>query len=140
VYEEEKALGAHGGYSEMQDAGLFFAFATVRPGGDIDEVERLFLDELEKLARTPVPEAELAKAKRQIEVDLLSGMETANEMAGRIGSEYVAFGRIRPVEERLAAYRKVTAADVRRVVSTYLRDDQRSVVHLVPAPSGEASR
>jgi predicted Zn-dependent peptidase len=43
----------------------------------------------------------------------------------------VSFGRIRPLEERLAAYRAVTAADVQRVARTYLVDDQRSVLHVV---------
>jgi predicted Zn-dependent peptidase len=135
VYEEQQALGATGGYWELQQAGLFFAFASVRPDGDIDRVEQLFMDELARLRRTPVPEVELAKAKRQIEVDLLSGMETSSEMASRIAGEYVSFGRIRGVEERLRAYRAVTAADVQRVARTYLRDEKRSVVHVVRPPA-----
>ncbi|RIL04614.1 MAG: insulinase family protein [Proteobacteria bacterium] len=138
VYERGQALGAHGGYSEFEQAGLFFAFASVRSDGDVHEVERLFMDEIARLRRAPVPAAELAKAKRQIEVDLISGMETSSEMASRIGSEYVHFGRIRPVEERLAAYRAVTAADVQRVAATYLRDERRSVVHVVRPPDAEA--
>jgi predicted Zn-dependent peptidase len=134
VYEKQQALGAQGSYWELQEAGLFFAFASVRPDGDVAEVERLFLAEIDRLARELVPAAELAKAKRQIEVDLLSGMETSSEMASRIGGEYVAFGRIRPIEERLDKYRAVTAEDVRRVVRTYLTDDQRSVVTVVAPP------
>ncbi len=134
VYEKQVALGAQGSYWELQEAGLFYAFASVRPGGDIDEVERLFMAEIARLRDEPVSPAELAKAKRQIEVDLLSGMETANEMASRIAGEYVSFGRIRPIDERLAAYRAVTAEDVQRVARTYLRDDRRSVVHVVPPP------
>lgn len=139
VYEEQQALGAQGGYWELQEAGLFYAFASVRPGADVAKVERSFLNELARLGREPLPAAELAKAKRQIEVDLISGMETANEMAGRIGGEWVHFGRIRPVAERLRAYRAVTAADVQRVVQTYLRDDRRSVVQVVRPPKTEAS-
>jgi zinc protease len=140
VYEEQQALGAQGSYWELQEAGLFFAFASVRPDGDVAKVERLFLGEIDRLAKQPVPAAELAKVKRQIEVDLLSGMETSSEMASRIGSEYVNFGRIRPIEERLRAYQAVTAADVQRVVRTYLVDDQRSVVLVVPPPRAEAAR
>jgi zinc protease len=136
VYEEQQALGAQGGFWELQQAGLFFAFASVRPDGAIARVERLFMDEIARLRREPVPGAELAKAKRQIEVDLVSGMETAGEMASRIAGEYVSFGRIRPVEERLRAYRAVTAADVQRVAQTYLVDDERSVVHVVRPPGG----
>ena len=140
VYGEQQALGAQGGYWELEEAGLFYAFASVRPDGDIAKVEHSFLDEIARLGREPVPAAELAKAKRQIEVDLLSGMETANEMAGRIGSEWVHFGRIRPVEERLRAYRAVTAEDVQRVVRKYLRKDQRTVVHVMRPAAGEDER
>ena len=140
VYDEQVALGAQGAYWELQDAGLFYAFASVRPGADIDEVERLFMAEIARLRDEPVPPAELAKAKRQIQVDLLSGMETANEMASRIAGEYVSFGRIRPVDERLKAYAAVSAEDVQRVARTYLRDDRRSVVHVVPPPHAEKSK
>ena len=79
--------------------------------------------------------AELAKAKRQIEVDLISGFSTAHGLASRVASDWVTFGRIRPLEERLAAFRSVTAEDVQRVVRTYLRDSGRSVVRVVPPPA-----
>jgi zinc protease len=140
VYEQQQALGAQGSYLELQEAGLFFAFASVRPDGDIEKVEHLFLGEIDRLAKELVPAAELAKAKRQIEVDLLSGMETSSELASRIGGEYVNFGRVRPIEERLRAYRAVTAEDVQRVVRTYLTDDQRSVVQVLRAPRTEAAK
>lgn len=138
VYEQQQALGATGGYWELQQAGLFYAFASVRPDGAIDAVEKGFMDEIARLRREPVGAAELAKAKRQIEVDLVSGMETANETASRIAGEYVSFGRIRSIDERLRAYRAVTAADVQRVARTYLTDDRRSVVHVVRPPQPEA--
>jgi zinc protease len=67
-------------------------------------------------------------------------METANEKASRIAREYVSFGRIRSVDERLKAYAAVSAEDVQRVARTYLRDDGRSVVHVVPPPRAEASK
>ncbi len=140
VYEKQVALGAQGAYWELQDAGLFYAFASVRPGADIDEVERLFMTEIARLRDEPVRPDELAKAKRQIEVELLSGMETASEMAGRIAGEYVAFGRIRSIDERLRAYAAVTAEDVQRVARTYLRDDRRSVVHVVPPPIAKVAK
>ena len=42
---------------------------------------------------------------------------------------------MRPLEERLAAIARVTAADVQRVARTYLVDDQRSLVHVVKPPA-----
>ena len=49
VYEAQKALGAEGAYWELADAGLFYAFAAVRPDAKIEDVERLFLAEIARL-------------------------------------------------------------------------------------------
>ncbi|MEB2344269.1 MAG: pitrilysin family protein [Deltaproteobacteria bacterium] len=136
VYEAQQALAAEGGYWELDDAGIFYAFAMVRPDGDIARVEELFFREIERLREEPVPAAELAKARRQIEVGLLRGTATAHALGSRIAGDWVTFGRVRPIEERLAAYRAVTAADVQRVARSYLRPGERNVLHLVAPPPG----
>ena len=135
VAQEEKALHAFGGYWELKDAGLFYASAGVRPGADIDEVERLFIGELERIKREGVTQAEVDKAKRQLEVSLIGGLGTAHALASRVGREWVTFGRVRPLEERLAEIAAVTPEDVKRVVETYLVDDKRSVIHVVAPPA-----
>jgi predicted Zn-dependent peptidase len=136
VYDAQQALAAEGGYWDLADAGIFYAFAMVRPDGDIARVEQLFFREIERLREELVPADELDKAKRQIEVDLLRGTDTAHAIGSRIARDWVTFGRIRPIGERLAAYRAVTAADVQRVARTYLRPEVRNVLHLVAPPPG----
>ncbi|MEM7409079.1 MAG: pitrilysin family protein [Myxococcota bacterium] len=138
VHEAEIALSASGGYWEMIDAGAFLALAGVRPGEDIDEVERLFFAEIDKLRDAPVTEAELAKAKRQLEVSLVNGLATSHALSSRIGRDYATFGRIRPLDERLERIRSVTAEDVQRVARTYLVKAKRNVVHIVPPPEEAA--
>ncbi len=55
-----------------------------------------------------------------------------------VARETATFGRIRPLEERLEAIHKVTAADVQRVARDYLVDERRSVVHVIrPPEAGE---
>ena len=137
VHEAEIALSASGGYWEMLDAGAFLALAGVRPGEDIDEVERLFFAEIEKLRVEPVSEVELAKAKRQLEVGLVNGLATSHALSSRIGRDYASFGRIRPLDERLERIRAVTAEDVQRVARRYLVKAKRNVVHIVPPPAEE---
>jgi zinc protease len=134
VYREEQALFAQGSYWELQDAGLFYAFAGVRPDGSIERVEELLFDEISRLRDEDVSGEELAKAKRQLEVGLIRGLTTSHALASRIGSDYVTLGRIRPLEDRLAAIRAVTSADVKRVAQTYLVDAKRSIVQVVPPP------
>jgi len=133
VHEGQKALGAEGAYWELADAGLFYAFASVRPDAKIEDVERLFLAEIARLRTQLVSERELEKAKRQLEVSLVNGLATNHALASRIAQETLLFGRVRPLEERLAAISRVTAADVQRVARSYLVDDKRSIVHVRPA-------
>jgi zinc protease len=134
VYEEQQALSAEGGYWELLDAGVFLAFSSVRPDASIDKVEDLFFAEIERAKRELVSADELEKAKRQLEVSLVDGLVTNHELADRIGRDYATFGRIRPLDERLARIRAVTAEDVRRVAQTYLVTEHRSVVHVLPLP------
>ena len=134
VYDREQALYAQGGYWEMEEAGLFYGVAGVRPGVEIGDVEEGFFAEVEKIRTEGVEEAEVAKAKRQLEVSLVNGLSTAHALASRVGRESVMTGRVRPLEERLAAIRAVTPEDVQRVAQTYLDPERRSVVHVVPPP------
>ena len=133
VYEGQKALSAEGAYWELADAGLFYAFAAVRPDAKIEDVEALFLAEIARLRTQLVSESELEKAKRQLEVSLVNGLATNHALASRIAQETALFGRVRPLEERLAAIARVTAADVQRVARSYLIDENRSVVHVTAA-------
>src|SRR5215469_10028698 len=137
VYQEQQALASQGGYWEMKEAGLFFAYASVRPDGSIDRSEALLEDEVKKLRSAPVSDEELGKAKNQLQVDLVNDLVTTQALASRIGEDFVTFGRVRSLDERLSELEAVTTADVQRVATTYLGDSQRSVVRLVP-PSGKA--
>lgn len=139
VHEAQIALYADGGYWELQQAGLFFASAAARPGSSIAKVEELFLAEISRIQEKGVTLEEVAKAKRQLEVDMVNGLGTAHALASRIARDVVSFGRVRPLQERLDKIQAVTAADVKRVMQTYLTSDQLTVVHVVsPPPSRSA--
>ncbi len=138
VYEKEKALYAVGGYMELNRAGLFYAQAAGRPGVPLDEVETLFMAEIDAVAKQGVSEEEVARARQQLEVSLVDGLATGHALADRIGREMVAYDRVRPLAERVRAIRAVTAADVQRVVQTYLRPESRTVVHVISPPPPEA--
>lgn len=139
VYEEQQALSAYGGYWELRHAGLFYAGVGVRPGQDPNRSEALLFAEIERLRSAPPTQAELEKAKRGFEVSLLGNLGTANALAARNAEELLTFGRIRPLDERLARIREVTAQDVQRVAAGYLPPDKRSVVHVLPGDGNGAN-
>ena len=149
VYDQPVALGAAGGYWELARAGMFFAYAQVRPGASADQAETLLAGEIERLGKEPVTRgrAREGQARARGRADRRAGQQQRVGLAHR--AEWVAFGRIRPLDERLAAIRAVTAADVQRVARSWLVPTGRSVVQVLPpaAParprrrrSGEAAR
>jgi zinc protease len=138
IYTDEVALSAHGGYWELADAGVFYAYASIRPGESVERVEDLLLEEIAKLRDGPVDELELEKAKQQIEVSMVRQLSTNRAVANRIGYDATVLGRIRPLVERLAAIQAVSVADVQRVARDYLRNDRRNVVQVVPKPDDTA--
>jgi predicted Zn-dependent peptidase len=140
VYQAQLALAAEGGYWEMGQAGIFYAFAAVRPEARIGRVEEILLEEIARVREGSVSPEELAKARRQLEVGLVRGLATSHALANRVGYDFLTLGRIRPLEERLRAIEAVTVEDVGRVARTYLRPEGRSVVRVVPPAGGAAGR
>ncbi len=140
VYTEESALYAYGGYMEFADAGMFYSIAGARPGVPIEKVESLFMAEIERVATEGVTPEEVARAKRQMEVGLVTGSSTNHAIANRIGREIVTFGRVRPLRERIEAIRSVTADDIQRVVRKYLRPESRTVIHVVAPASVDQAK
>jgi predicted Zn-dependent peptidase len=136
VNDEAVALSAGGGYWELHDGGLFYALVSVRPDSSADRAEAILFEEIERLRRAAPSAAELAKAKRQLEVDQVEGLRTAHALGSRVARDHVALGRIRPLEEVLGAIQQVTAEDVKRVASGYLSPSRRNVVRVVRGGAG----
>ncbi len=134
VYEDQVALFASGGYWEMQQAGLFYTFVGVRPTAALDAVETSLLQEIERLIVAMPSAAEVEKAKRQLEVGLVSGLRTSHALASRIAGDYITFGRVRSLDERLEAIRAVTPEKVQQVARRYLVPARRNSVRLLTAP------
>jgi predicted Zn-dependent peptidase len=139
VYEEQQALYAYGGYWELRHAGLFYAGVGVRPGSELSRSEALLFAEIDRVRSTPPSAQELEKAKRGFEVSLIGSLRTSNALASRNAEELLTFGRIRPLEERLARIREVTEQDVQRVAARYLLPEKRSIVHVMPGAENGAN-
>ena len=136
VFDAPLALEPQAFYWELQRAGVFVAGATLRPGVDVARAEAAIYDEIERLATTPPSADEVARAQRALEVTWIAGQGTAHALASRVAQDYVAYGRIESLEEKLGAIRAVTPADVQRVVREYLQPSRRNVVQVFP-PAGE---
>lgn len=96
------------GYAE---SGYFGMYAGCTPTA-VPQVVELLSAELERLATTPMGEAELRRAVGQLRGGLVLGMEDSGSRMSRLGKAELVYGELLSVDEVLARIQAVTARDV----------------------------
>ena len=133
VEEEKIAVGASGsnGSPGERYPNLFIFSGTPRHPHTVEELEKALFEELERLKREPVSEPELQKIKNQMETSFLRKLDSNSSLAYWLSYGQSLFGTWRYVTDRIQAYEKVTAEDVRRVAQKYFIPRNRTVATLV---------
>jgi zinc protease len=146
VEEERVAIRvSHHAYPSF-DPSLVWLFVELPPGGDVARAEKVIDEELEKVRKQGVTDAELRKAKNITVADFWRGMETNSARAHLLGTYEVFHGDWRKLFDAPARYEQVTRDQVRKVAARIFVQDHRTVGVLVPldgeqAPAGkEAGR
>jgi predicted Zn-dependent peptidase len=97
-----------------------------------DAVEAALLDEVAKLGKTGPTADELRKAKNQVQSGFVFSLEDAQGLAEAVGRSWIQTGDptsfLRDVDE----IEKVSAADVKRVVTTYFAPNKTTTVVIPP--------
>jgi zinc protease len=132
VRKENIAVQATAPMIVREHPGLLAALAVHLDAQQSARVEAALIDEIAKLAAAPVSAGELAKAIRQLQSAFALGLEEVEGIARQIGNSWVTTGDPGHWLRTFAAYQAVTAADVRRVATTYLRKDNLTVVVIPP--------
>lgn len=139
VYEQQAAMAAQGEALFLEGPSVFFCFAIANPGKDIRQI----LGEMEKIlaemAEKPPAEEELNKAKNQIIASFVLERESMQGKADFLGKCAVLYGDPARYNTEFERYRRVSAADVQRVVKAYLAPHRQTRVFLRPA-AGAAAR
>ena len=130
LVETELAVSVEARVDQFRDPGLFNVYAAARPGVEPARVEEVIHREVERAARG-LSEAEVEKAKRQIVAAVAYERDGTHNVAAQMSeAEAVADWRFYQTYARNVA--RVTADDVRRVASSYLAEDNRTVGHFIP--------
>jgi predicted Zn-dependent peptidase len=93
------------------------------------DAEAAVYAELEKLKTEPISQAELEKAKRQIQISLLRSMQGNNGLA-RMLSRYEVLGGWEYLVNYQEQLDSITAEEVMQVAQTYLTPANRTVVSI----------
>lgn len=107
----------------LRDNGLLIGLATLIPGTPHEIVEKIILDEYEKVKADGVTQAEVDRAKAMIMADMAFSRDGVLNVAEAL-TETIAIGDWRmytTLGEKVAA---VSVGDIKRVAQIYLNEDQ----------------
>jgi zinc protease len=134
VIEKEIASEVRGWVATFRDPGLFEMYGAAREGHDANEVLAALDAEVDRVLRDVVTEEELARAKARLELGTLQQLETTSGKAEQIGFYETVLGDPAGIFRRLAAYRRLTANDLRKAARRYLTPS-RTIIRILPDES-----
>ncbi|MCA1825556.1 MAG: M16 family metallopeptidase [Myxococcales bacterium] len=136
VYEKKIAQDVDASWDQgMQLGGVIEVTATVQAGHTPEEVEAAIGDELRRLRETQVAPDELARARRNLEASLFAQLENVGGFGGKADQlNYYEMWAHDPAAftKDLEATLAVTPEQIQKTAQTYLRDEQRVVIHVLP--------
>ena len=139
LYQEvrEKAGLVHSIDAWTYNPGLpgLFGMSAMFEANQLDEVKEAMLAQIDRVRSDLVSEAELQKAVKQFVSATLGTRKTMSGQAQDLGGSWLAANDLNFSERYLAAVKKLTAEDLRRVASKYLTPENRTLYALVPEGS-----
>lgn len=135
VEKEKVAIAVQGYLQEGFDPGLFWVFAVVPTDVDPARTETVLTEELERVAREGVTDAELKRAKNLFASAFWKEIGTIDGKAEALGQAQTFFGDYRKLFDTPTIYENVTREEVQKVAAALLKRTQRTVGTLVPKAS-----
>lgn len=117
------------------DTSMHIVFAPLAPGAKHEDVEKIVVDEIERLKKDGVTQAEVSAAVAKSLADAAFQRDGSFAIAGNL-NECIAAGDWSIFYTLEDAAKKVTVADVQRVANQYLNIDQSTTGWFVPTVSG----
>ncbi|MGE4179690.1 MAG: M16 family metallopeptidase [Limisphaerales bacterium] len=112
-----------------------FGISSVIDGERFDEANAAIQQEVERVKGGGVGPEELVKAVKQMAAGTLATRKTMQGQAQELGGSWLSVGDLGFSTRYLAAVGRVTTDDLTRVARTYLNDDNRTLVALLPKGS-----
>ncbi|KPK03331.1 MAG: hypothetical protein AMS20_10780 [Gemmatimonas sp. SG8_28] len=132
VYDLQVAQDVSAYQSSAELQSEFCIIATARSGHGLTEIEGLIQEELDRLKAEGPADREVQRAVNQNKAGFLSQLESILGKADRLNNYHFRTGNPDYFNEDLARYRAVVPVDIQAMVQTYLRNDARVILSIVP--------
>ena len=128
------AYAVFSGLSAYRDAGNITIYAGCSNEA-VPEVVDLCVEELRVLKNTPVPDAELRRAKDHLKGSLMLSLENTASRMSHLARQEIYFERHFGLDETLAGVERVTSADLTRVATDLFANGSLAATVLGPSPA-----
>ena len=139
VDQDQVAVGVGSYLQRGFDPGILLIYVTVSPDRGAAAAESSLVDELARIAREGVTDAELVKAKTMHTAAYWRALKTIDGKAEALGSYEVFRGDYKELFRAPERYGKVTAKAVQEAARRIFDERNRTVGVLVPEEDPEAS-
>lgn len=138
VKEEKAAPTVLSFLDRRKGPGLFYFGSLPNAGGDVDQIESLISEEIEKLKTDGITAQELRKAKNQRWSSDVTGRLTVSSKASDLQWFDFYYGNPFRINQDIEHFEAVTLADIQAVAQKYLTPENRTVVIAMPT-GGDAA-
>ena len=135
VFDERIATDVSAAQSSREIAGFLQIVATAAPGHRLAEVERVILDEVERLSTDGPRDEEMERARVQAEAQFMFRLQTVGGFGGKsdqLNAYNVLAGDPAYFDRDLARYQTATARSLKQAVEQHLRRRPRVTLSVVP--------
>jgi predicted Zn-dependent peptidase len=133
VREEQLAISVRGGIYETIDPYLFSFSVQPKQDGDLDRIEAIIIEEIEKIKKEGITKRELAKVLNSVRTRFFNSLQTIAGIANLIGRAEVLHGDYGRAFNRMEYYGKVKLEDVKKAANKYFTQNNKTVGKLIPS-------
>ena len=118
--------------SELACTFNLYTFPHRNSGKSLAELEQMIRDTFTEFEKRGVEEDDLLKAKAKMESNVIFGLQSVSGKVSQLAANQTFTGNPNYIEQEIARYANVQAADVMRVYEKYIKGQNTVVVSVVP--------
>lgn len=139
VYEGQIAQTVEATQMSQDLCSLYCVDFMPRPGHNLDEIQKVIDEEIERLANNPPEQWELDMAINNLTYQYFRLIEKNDNVANYLNRYYGSIGRTNWFKADLERYTSLTPEAISQAVRRYLRPEARAELTIVPEDSKSTS-
>jgi zinc protease len=135
VFDERLATDVYASQNSREAGGFLQLSATAAPGHTLAELERVVVEEIDRLADGGPTDDEMARGRAQVESQFIFRLQSVGGFGGKsdqLNAYNVLRGDPGYFDQDLARYYDVTTASLKGAADNYLRAAPRVILSIVP--------